>query len=71
MATPSGFDRNAATTILVWPACPDQVRDGALPWTSDGEVPAAVHPKEFSCQKNWLYPRARMSEESRFWKKDS
>jgi hypothetical protein len=71
-APPSGYDRNAATISLVWPACPDLGRDGALPWTSASEVPAGVHPKEFfSCRKNWLYRRPRTSAGSPFWKKDS
>ena len=45
-ASPSGFERNAAT-ILLSLACPGYHRDGALPWTSVNEGPAAVHPKEF------------------------
>ena len=49
-ASPSGFERNAAT-ILLSPACPGFDRDGALPWTSSLEGPAAVHPKEFYVER--------------------
>src|SRR5215469_4681876 len=69
-ASPSGFERNAAT-ILLSPACPGNRRDGALPWTCVHVGPAAVHPEEFSCRKNWLSARHPMSGESRFWKKVS
>src|SRR5258707_5581548 len=69
-ASPSGFERNAAT-ILLSPACPGPDRDGALPWTSVNEGPAAGHPKEFSCRKNSLSARPPTTGESRFWKKAS
>ncbi len=45
-ATPSGFERNAAT-VLLSPACPGLDRVGALPRHSPIKGPAAVHPKEF------------------------
>src|SRR5215472_9861832 len=70
LASLSGFERHAATSLLS-PACPGADRDGALPWTSVLEGPAAVHPKEFSCRKNWLSVRPPMNGGSPSWKKVS
>src|SRR5215469_1023449 len=70
LASLSGFERHAATSLLS-PACPGADRDGALPWTSVLEGPAAVHPKEFSCRKNWLSARLPMNGGSPSWKKVS
>src|SRR5271157_6592577 len=69
-ALPSGYERHAASVKLS-PACSGLNRNGALPWTPEREVPAAVHLKEYSCRKNWLYRRARKRDASPFWKKDS
>jgi len=50
-ATPSGFDRHAATFVLSTIACPDSLRVGALRKTSSAEVRAAVCPKEFYVER--------------------
>src|SRR5215468_566144 len=67
LACPSGYERHAATSLLS-PACPGEDRDCGLPWISFLEGPAAVHPKEFSCRRNWLSARPPMSGVSQFWK---
>jgi hypothetical protein len=74
--SPSGFE-SKATHLQVWTsdgqklAAMRPVDPGSAGVTHDVDCSAVAHEKEFSCRKNWLFPRPPTNGASRFSKKVS